>query len=193
MSGLEDIVGKEVISADAIIIGTVEGIALDVDNWKVTAIRVSVRKGNEAALNLKKKALGVQRVHVAAPQVSSVSDTVTLAVKMDQVKDVLLEDRKAPLSAGDLMNKRVVGHDGKQIGYLDNVYFDAGRTWEITKFGVKLDKSAKQALDLKKGIAPSSQITVLTKDVKTVGDMVMLALDTSGLKDYLNNKQVSKK
>ena len=193
MSGLEDIVGKEVISADAIIIGTVEGVALDVDNWKVTAVRVSLRKGNEAALNLKKKALGVQRVHVAAPQVSSVSDTVTLAVKMDQVKDVLLEDRKVPVSAGDLMNKRVVGRDGKQIGYLDNVYFDAARSWELTKFGVKLDKAAKQALDLKKGIAPSSQITIQTKDVKTVGDMVMLNLDMAGLKDYLTNKQVSKK
>ena len=193
MPGLEDIVGKEVISADAIIIGTVEGIALDVDNWKVTALRVSLRKGNEAALNLKKKAIGVQRVHVAAPQVSSVSDTVTLAVKMDQVKDVLLEDRKVSMSAGDLMNKRVVGHDGKQVGYLDNVYFDAGKSWEIGKLGVKLDKTAKQALDLKKGIAPSSQITVLTKDVKTVGDMVMLNLDMAALKDFLTNKQVSKK
>jgi len=193
MPGLEGIVGKEVISADAIIIGTVEGIALDVDNWKVTAMRVSVRKGNEAALNLKKKAIGVQRVHVAAPQVSSVSDTVTLAVKMDQVKDVLLEDRKVPMSAGDLMNKRVVSHDGKQVGYLDNVYFDAGRGWEISKLGVKLDKAAKQVLDLKKGIAPSSQITVLTKDVKTVGDMVMLNLDMTALKDFLTNKQVSKK
>jgi sporulation protein YlmC with PRC-barrel domain len=55
MSGLEFIVGKEVISADAKIIGTVEGIAVDVDNWKVPAIRMSVRKGIEASLNLKRR------------------------------------------------------------------------------------------------------------------------------------------
>ncbi|HUT26903.1 MAG TPA: PRC-barrel domain-containing protein [Methanomassiliicoccales archaeon] len=193
MSGLEDIVGKEVISADAIIIGTVEGISVDTDIWKVPAIRVSVRKGNEASLNMKKKAIGLQRVHVATPQVSSVSDTVTLAVKMDQVKEVLLEDKKVPMSAGDLLNKKVVAQDGKQVGYLDNVYFDAGKGWDITKLGVKLEKSAKQALDLKKGIAPSSQITIMTKDVKTVGDMVMLNLNMSELKDYLTKKQVSKK
>jgi len=193
MPGLEDIVGKEVISADAIIIGTIEGLSLDVDNWKVTGVRVSLRKGNEAALNLKKKALGLQRVHVATPQVSSVSDTVTLAVKIEQVKDVLLEDRKVSMSAGDLLNKRVVGRDGKQIGYVDNVYFDAGRGWEITKLGVKLDKTAKQALDLKKSIAPSSQISILIRDVKTVGDMVMLGLDMAALKESLMSNPVSKK
>jgi sporulation protein YlmC with PRC-barrel domain len=132
-------------------------------------------------------------VHIATPQVSSVTDTVTLAVKQDQVKDVLLEDRKVPTSAGDLLNKRVVSNDGKQIGYLDNVHFDVGKGWEVTMLGVKLEKGAKQSLDLKKGIAPSSQITILTKDVKTVGDMVMLRMDMDGLKDYLTNKQVSKK
>jgi sporulation protein YlmC with PRC-barrel domain len=92
-----------------------------------------------------------------------------------------------------MMNKRVVAQDGKQVGYLDNVYFDGGKSWEVTKLGVKLDKLAKQTLDLKKGIAPSSQITILTKDVKTIGDMVMLRLDIEGLKDYLSKKQVSKK
>jgi len=193
MSGLEDIMGREVISSDAIIIGTVEGVAVDTDNWKIPAVMVSVRKGNEAALALKKKVIGVRKVFVATPQVSSVSDNVTLAVKMDQVKEVLVDDKKVPITAGTLLNKKVVGQDGKQIGFMDNVYFDAARGWEITKLGIKLDKAAKQSLDLQKGLAPSSQITVLTKDVRTVGDMVMLRLDLEGLKDYLNKKPVSKK
>jgi len=185
--------GREVISSDAIIIGTVEGVAVDTDNWKIPAVMVSVRKGNEAALALKKKVIGVRKVFVATPQVSSVSDNVTLAVKMDQVKEVLVDDKKVPITAGTLLNKKVVGQDGKQIGFMDNVYFDAARGWEITKLGIKLDKAAKQSLDLQKGLAPSSQITVLTKDVRTVGDMVMLRLDLEGLKDYLNKKPVSKK
>ena len=193
MSGLEDIMGKEVISSDAIIIGTVEGVAVDTDNWKVPAIRISVRKGNEAALGMKKKVIGVQRIYVATPQVSSVSDTVTLAVKMDQVREVVVDDRKVPVTAGALLNKKVVGQDGKQLGFMDNVYFDTARSWEISKLGIKLDKAAKQSLDLQKGLAPASQITILTKDVKTVGDMVMLRLDLEGLKDYLNKKPVSKK
>ncbi|MBN1109727.1 MAG: hypothetical protein JXA45_03090 [Methanomassiliicoccales archaeon] len=193
MLGLENIVGKEIITADAIILGTVEGIALDTDLWKVPAIRVSVKKGNEAALNLKKKTLGVQRVHVVTPQVSSVSDTVTLAIKMDNIKEVLMDDQKVPMAAGELLNKKVVAHDGKQIGYLDNVYFEPSQGWDVTKVSIKLDKTAKQALGLKKGVAPSSQIVVLTKDIKTVGDMVMLRLDLEGLKDYLQKKPVSKK
>lgn len=193
MSGLEDIMGKEVISSDAIIIGTVEGVAVDTDNWKVPAIRISVRKGNEAALGLKKKAIGVQRIYVATPQVSSVSDTVTLAVKMDQVKEVVVDDKKVPVTAGALLNKKVVGQDGRQLGFMDNIYFDAGKSWEVGKIGIKLDKAAKQSLELQKGLAPASQITLLTKDIKTVGDMVMLRLDLEGLKDYLNKKPVSKK
>ncbi len=185
--------GKEVISSDAIIIGTVDGVGVDTDNWKVPAIRISVRKGNEAALGLKKKAIGVRKIFVATPQVSSISDTVTLAVKMDQVKEIVVDDKKVPVTAGALLNKKVVGQDGKQVGFMDNVYFDFSRSWEISKLGIKLDKAAKQTLDLQKGLAPASQITILTKDVRTVGDMVMLRLDLEGLKDYLNKKPVSKK
>ncbi len=185
--------GKEVISSDAIIIGTVDGVAVDTDNWKMPAIRISVRKGNEAALGMKKKAIGAQKIYVATPQVSSVSDTVTLAVKMDQVKEVVVDEKKVPVTASALLNKKVVGQDGRQMGFMDNVLFDVGRGWEVSKIGIKLDKAAKQSLDLQKGLAPASQITILTKDVKTVGDMVMLRLDLEGLKDYLNKKQVSKK
>lgn len=185
--------GKEVISSDAIIIGTVDGVAVDTDNWKVPAVRISVRKGNEAALGMKKKAIGLQKIYVATPQVSSVSDTVTLAVKMDQVKEVVVDEKKVPGTAGALLNKKVVGQDGKQVGFMDNVHFDAGRGWEIGKLGIKLDKAAKQSLDLQKGLAPASQITVLTKDVRSVGDMVMLRLDLEGLKEYLIKKPVSKK
>ncbi|MCX6650534.1 MAG: PRC-barrel domain-containing protein [Methanomassiliicoccales archaeon] len=193
MSGLEDIVGKEVISADAKIIGKVEGITVDSDTWKVPAIRVIVRKGNEAALNIKKKAIGTQKVHVATPQVSSVTDTVTLAVKMEQVKDVLIEDKKVPLNADKMINKKVVAQDGTQVGYLDNVYFERSKNWEVTKIGIKLDKTAKQTLFIKGGATPSAQITLMTKDVRSVGDMIMLRLDMESIKDYLNKKQVSRK
>lgn len=193
MTGLEDIKGKDVISADAVIIGTVDSITVDTDTWKVLAIKVSVRKGNEAALNVKKKALGLQRVHVATPQVSSVTDTVTLAVKMDQVKEVLLEEKKVPLNADKMLNKKVVAQDGTRVGYLSDVHFDRSKNWEVTKIEVKLDKTAKNTLFIKGGAKPSAEITLLTKDVKSVGDMVMLRLDMEGIKDYLNKKQVSRK
>lgn len=193
MSGMEDIVGKEVITSDAIIIGTVEGLAVDTENWKVPAIRVSVRKGNEAPLGLKKRIIGVHKVYVATPQVSSVSDTVTLAVKLEQVKEVLMDEKKVTMTASALLDKRVVGKDGKQVGFMDDIHFDQAHGWEIVKLGIRLDKAAKQSLELQKGLAPSSQITVLTKDVKTVGDMVMLRLDLDGLKEYLQKKPVSKK
>ncbi|HOE52912.1 MAG TPA: PRC-barrel domain-containing protein [Methanomassiliicoccales archaeon] len=193
MSGLGDIVGKEVITADAIIIGTVEGVAVDTENWKIPAVRVKVRKGNEGALGLNKRLVGAHKVYVATPQVASVSDTVTLAVKKDQVSEVLVDGKRLPVTASIMLHKKVVGKDGKRIGVIDNVHFDAARGWEVTKLGIKLDKDAKQALELQKGLAPASQITILTKDVKSVGDMVMLRLDLEGLKEYINKKPVSKK
>jgi sporulation protein YlmC with PRC-barrel domain len=166
---------------------------VDTDNWKVPAVRVKVRKGNEGALGLSKRFFGAQNVYVATPQVTSVSDTVTLAVKADQVKEVLVDSKKLPVTASSMLNKKVVGKDGKRIGAIDNIHFDAARGWEVTKLGIKLNKDAKQALELQKGLAPASQITILTKDVKTVGDMVMLRLDLDGLKEYINKKPVSKK
>jgi sporulation protein YlmC with PRC-barrel domain len=193
MTGLEDIRGKDVISADAVIIGTVDSITVDTEMWKVLAIKVIVRKGNEAALNVKKKALGAQRVHVATPQVSSVTDTVTLAVKMAQVQEVLLDEKKVPLNADKMLNKKVVAQDGTMVGYLDDVQFDRNKNWEVTKIEVKLDKASKKTLFTKGGAKPSAEIVLLTKDVKSVGDMVMLRLDMDGIKNYLNTKQVSKK
>lgn len=189
MSGLDKILTKEVISADAKIIGTVGGIAVDSDNWKVPAVQLIVKKGNEEALGLKKKAIGTQKVYIATTQVSSVTDTVTLAVKMDQVKDVLVDKKKVSVTDSDLMKKKVVTTDGKQVGVLDDISFDGGKTWEITMIGVKMDKTVKEPLEQKKG----SSITIHVKDVKTIGDMVMLRVDMDELKDYLARKPVSKK
>ncbi len=50
MLDIEDILGKEMVSSDAKVVGYVEGVDLDRDKWKVPSLRITINKGLEAQL-----------------------------------------------------------------------------------------------------------------------------------------------
>ena len=45
MLGLEEIIGLELISSDARVIGTIEGVGMDLAAWKIKALKVGLRRG----------------------------------------------------------------------------------------------------------------------------------------------------
>jgi sporulation protein YlmC with PRC-barrel domain len=189
---MEDVMGKEVITADAIIIGTVEGVSIDPDRWRIPAIRVTVTKGLEMSLDKKKKMIGSSRAFLNTGAVSSVSDNITLVTPIADLKGALVGERLWPLNFGHLMGMKVICKQGRQIGYVDNLVFDHKDNWKIDYIDVKIDKSTKTDLDIKKKMmsGPSS-IIVRTSDIRTVGDMVMLSIDIPELKQWLENRPAS--
>jgi sporulation protein YlmC with PRC-barrel domain len=194
MVRMEDVMGKEVISSDAIIVGTVEGVSIDPEHWRIPALRVTVTKGLEMALDKKKKKIGSSRAFINTGAVSSVTDTITLVPPMADLKGALVGEAIWPLNFGMLTGMRVICKNGRQIGYVDNLVFDPKDNWKVSYIDVRLDKSTKEDLNIKKKMmSGSSGIIIRTSDIRTVGDMVMLNIDIEGLKQWLENRPASLK
>ena len=194
MVRMEDVMGKEVISSDAIIVGSVEGVSVDPDHWRIPALRVTVTKGLEMAVDKKKKKIGSSKVFINTGAVNSVTDNITLGAPMEEVKGALVAEILWPLNFGNLTGMRVICKKGRQIGYVDNLVFDPKDNWKINYIDVRLDKSTKDDLNIKKKmLSTSSGIVIQTCDIRTIGDMVMLNIDIDELKQWLENRPASLK
>jgi sporulation protein YlmC with PRC-barrel domain len=192
MVRMEDIMGKEVISTDAIVVGTVEGVSIDPDHWRIPAVRITVTKGLELALDKKKKTLGTSKAFINTGAVNGFTDTITLSVSMTDIKGALVADALWPLNFGNLTGMRVICKKGRQIGYVDNIVFDPKDDWKINYIDVRLDKATRDDLNIKKRMmSNSSGIVVKTSDIRTIGDMVMLNIDIDELKVWLANRPAS--
>jgi len=193
MLDIEEILGKEMVSSDAKVVGYVEGVDLDRDKWKVPSLRITINKGLEAQLNKKKKVLGASHAHIKIEAVHHISDLVTLNLTMDQIAQAVLEESDVPVSVGDVVGKRVICRKGREIGVLTDFKVDASTEWSVPSFDVKLDKATRKDLDLKKSMMVSkSVIRMRTADIMNVGDMIMLKIDLESVKDYLQNKPVAR-
>ncbi len=185
--------GKEVISSDAIIVGSVEGVSIDPEHWRIPALRITVTKGLETALDKKKKKIGLSRAFINTGAVNSVTDTITIGVPMTDLKGALVAEGLWHLNFGNLTGMRVICRKGRQIGYVDNLVFDPKDSWKISLIDVRLDKTTKDDLNIKKKMMSGSGIVIRTTDILTVGDMVMLKIDIDELKQWLENRPASMK
>lgn len=193
MLEIEEILGKEMVSSDAKVVGYIEGVDLDREKWKVPSLRITINKGLEAQLNRKKKVLGAAHAHVKIEAVHHISDLVTLNLAMDQIVQAVLDESDIPVSVGDVIGKRVICRKGREIGTLCDFKVDPQADWSVPSFDVRLDKATRKDLDLKKNMMVSkSVIRMRTTDIMNVGDMVMLKIDLDSVKDYLQNKPVSR-
>ncbi|HEY3420001.1 MAG TPA: PRC-barrel domain-containing protein [Methanomassiliicoccales archaeon] len=193
MVRMEDVMGKEVISSDAIIVGSVEGVSIDPEHWRISALRVTVTKGLEMAMDKKKKTIGSSRAFINTGAVASVSDMITVSVSLVDIKGALVNENLWPLNFGNLTGMRVICKKGRQIGYVDNLVFDPKDNWKISYIDVRLDKATKDDLNIKKKMMSGSGIVIRTSDIRTIGDMVMLNIDIEELKQWLENRPASLK
>jgi sporulation protein YlmC with PRC-barrel domain len=194
MVRMEDVMGKEVISSDAIIVGSVEGVSIDPEHWRIPALRVTVTKGLETAMDKKKKTIRSSRAFINTGAVNSVTDTITIGVSLVDLKGALVSENLWPLNFGNLTGMRVICRKGRQIGYVDNLVFDPKDNWKVNYIDVRLDKSTKDDLNIKKKMmSGSSGIIIKTSDIRTIGDMVMLNIDIDELKQWLENRPASLK
>ena len=193
MLKMEDIVGLEVISADARVVGIVEGIGLDVEEWKIPALRVALKKGVEEVIGVKKPLFSSAKLHIKTSGVESISDTITLNVNLAEVKSLSVEEGMVLMTAADVVGKRVICKKARQIGFADNIIFIPETEWSIPYVEVKLDKMAVDDLNVKKPLLTSPVVRIQTTDVKTIGDMIMLKIDYEELRDFFEKKPTARK
>jgi sporulation protein YlmC with PRC-barrel domain len=97
--------GKHVISADGVVIGTVEAILFDSQQLRVDCITVQVRKEITEQLGVARSMFHKAIVEIPAPDIQSVGDTVVLSVPLASLRapmtpqkpSAVTEPRTAPV------------------------------------------------------------------------------------------------
>lgn len=174
MQRLEELVGLEVLSSDAKVVGSVEGVNVDTDNWRCGALRIIVTKGMEANLGVKKPLFGAARIAFAPEKVETVRDVVKLKEPLAKLAQSVIDPSRLPIGGGHLVYKRVISNNGREIGIIESLYFEPDANWRVSFLEVEVDKEAFQDMKLKKAVFKRRTVKLPTSLVGTVGDLVML-------------------
>lgn len=186
MLGLEEIIGLELISSDARVIGTIEGVGMDLVAWKVKALKVGLRRGLEDAAGSKKRVFGVSKIYVKTSELQSVSDAVIMRRPLSALSEIIEPDGDSLTPAGAFMGMRVICANAAFVGNVDNVFIDTESDWTIPYIQVKLDRDAMDQLALQRTFMASSLIPIRTSDVDAIGEMVILKINMDELRAALS-------
>jgi sporulation protein YlmC with PRC-barrel domain len=80
--------GMKVITADAYILGEIEGTHADTDTWKITHLDVGLTKDATRELGLKKPMLGSLSVCLPVSVVNEFGDVITLKQSLNEFKNL---------------------------------------------------------------------------------------------------------
>jgi len=185
MLGLEEVIGLELISSDARVVGTVEGVGIDLSTWRILALRVGLRRGLEESVGRRRHLLAVEKIYVSTAEVDKVSDTIILRRPVSAVSEAIYQDEASLVSAGAIMGMRVICCNARYIGMVDNLIFDPEAEWSIPYLQVKLDREAVESLNMRHPLLVAPVTVVRTADIRAMGDMVMLNITLEELRSFL--------
>ena len=89
---LADTLGMKVMSSESVLVGTVDSIQMDIDNWKMVSMKVKLDKGAYAPLDIKKGLLGKKVSGLLMTDISEISDTIKLSLSITEVKSQVIVD-----------------------------------------------------------------------------------------------------
>lgn len=188
MLGLEEVIGLEVISSDARVIGTVEGVGIDLVGWKVRALRVGLRRGMEDLIGRKRRYFAVDKVYIRTSELQAVSDAIIMRRPVSAIADAIHPEGEELTPAGAFMGMRVICCNARFVGNVDNMLIDPENDWSIPFIQVKLERDAMEQLNVHRTFMGSSLISIRTTDIKAIGDMVMMSVTLDDLKAHLSEQ-----
>ena len=185
MFNLEDLIGDEVISSDGNIIGELDGIAIDTDTWRAPVVRICLNRGLDMTLGINKPLFGAACIYTESSNIDNVSDLATLSKTIGDLKNFLINPSQVPLMAGNIVGRRVVGRQGHEIGTVESIVFDTEGPWMVRSLSVRLGKGVVADMKVKRSLLTTPLVSIATKDIRTVGDIVMLSIDANQLEEML--------
>jgi sporulation protein YlmC with PRC-barrel domain len=89
MVSIDELKGKKVVGANALILGEVEGAEVNVQTWQITHLHVGLTKESTEQLAFKKPTLGHLAVFLPVSNVKAVGDVVSLDKSIIELKSLL--------------------------------------------------------------------------------------------------------
>ena len=89
---LSDTIGMKVMSSENVLIGTVDSVQVDLDNWTVVSFKVKLDKGAYAPLEIKKGRLGKKVSGLLMSDISEMGDDIKLNLNLFGIKGQVVVD-----------------------------------------------------------------------------------------------------
>ena len=82
----------KVMSSENVLIGIVDSVQMDMDNWDLVSFKVKLDKGAYAPLEIKKGLLGKKVSGLLMTDISEISDVIKLSLNLAEVKSQVIVD-----------------------------------------------------------------------------------------------------
>ncbi len=170
--------GVKIIGADGNILGEVEGVDVNLDTWKATTLHVSLTEEAAAGFGLRKPLMSKITICLPTQIVKSVGDVMTLIESLYNLDRVAKE---CPPNPTRLKGKTVLGAKGFVVGEVEAIDLDPS-IWQATGLQVSLTAEAAAELGVSKSFLSKTVVTIPSKMVDSIGNMVTLNENIQDLK-----------
>jgi sporulation protein YlmC with PRC-barrel domain len=171
--------GKKVIGTEGFILGEVEGVDVDAVAWRATTLYVSLSDQAAAGLGIKKYFLSKTTICLPTQVVKSVGDVITLSEPLSNLQQIAA--RECLINRTRLRGKSVMTATGQIVGEVEALDLRPS-SWQVEGLQVSLNKDAATELGFNKSLLSKVAISIPTRIVKAVGNMVILNENIQDLK-----------
>lgn len=163
--------GKKVIGTEGYILGEVDGVDIDSNNWQANSFCVSLSDEATAELGFKKPFLSKITACLPTQLVEAVGEVITLKEPIRNLGDV--EKREISVSSMKLEGKKVVGAKGYVVGEVEGFDVELSN-WQVTGLQVGLTDEAATELGFQRPFLSKVVVIIPSKIVRLVGNFVTL-------------------
>jgi sporulation protein YlmC with PRC-barrel domain len=96
-----DLEGKRVYAQHGRDVGTVAGVQIDLEVFRVVALEIKLRREVLESLNLKVPLLGSQSIYLGVEHVSAVTDTIVLKSTVQELAELASGAHEVPSDGGE--------------------------------------------------------------------------------------------
>ena len=179
---------KKVIGSEGFILGEVEGVDVDLDTWQASMLYVRLSDEAAAGLGLRRSFMSKTTICLPIHFVKSVGDVITLNDAVSNLADAAAKE--CLVNPTKLKGKKVMGAQGHNVGEVEALDLDPS-SWKVTGLQVSLTNDAAADLGCSKPFLSKTVISIPTKIVSSVGNMIILNEDIQDFKALVKCLQYS--
>jgi len=174
--------GKKVVGSEGYILGEMNDLHVDFDEWQATAFYIMLSDEATAELKLKKPFLRKVVVCLPIDLIDAVGDVVTLKAPVRSLKDIM--DRETLVNITRVEGKKVIGEAGAAIGTVEGLDIDVD-SWQVMGLEVALTGEAALELGFKPPVLSKVLVIVPRLAVGDIENFVVLDKSIHDLKSLV--------
>jgi sporulation protein YlmC with PRC-barrel domain len=174
--------GKKVVGTEGYVLGEVNGLDFDFDNWQAPVFHVILSSDATAELNLKKPFLHKVVISLPTELIKAVGDVITLAQPVRNLKE--LPEKEVTINPIKINGKKVVSDKGYVVGDVEGLDIEPSN-WKVTGLRVGLAEHAAAELGFKNPLVGKVIVIVPTELVSEIGNFITLDKAIEDLKSLV--------